>query len=102
MGWSILIPEPFYKKVPDSINHLISTAKLLAARLERLSADSSWAHRASGLRGSLLREIESAQGFMKEELSDPAMYERLALLVTEGFLILENAARAITPPEEEK
>jgi hypothetical protein len=33
-------------------------ALLLITRLERLSADSYWAHQASGLRGSLLRSLE--------------------------------------------
>ena len=31
---------------------------MLVARLERLSADSYWAHQASGVRGSLLRLME--------------------------------------------
>jgi len=33
--------------------------EMLVARLERLSADSYWAHQASGVRGSLLRLIEN-------------------------------------------
>lgn len=32
--------------------------RLLLARLEKISADSVWAHRASGIRGSLLRLAE--------------------------------------------
>ena len=32
--------------------------RLLLARLERIYADSIWAHRASGVRGRLLRELE--------------------------------------------
>ena len=37
---------------------IVHAARLLATRLERLSADSYWAHKASGLRGSLLRSLE--------------------------------------------
>ncbi len=33
----------------------LETINILLDRLERLSADSVWAHQASGLRGSLLR-----------------------------------------------
>jgi len=56
---------------------------MLLARLERLSADSYWAHQASGVRGSLLRllevgELDSEQG---------------ALLVERGFDYLEKAAK---------
>ena len=33
-------------------------AKLLVSRLERISADSIWAHKVSGIRGSLLKILE--------------------------------------------
>jgi len=36
-------------------------AHQLLVRLERLSADSYWAHRASGLRGSLLKCVEQIE-----------------------------------------
>ena len=55
-------------------------AVILVARLERLSADSYWAHRASGIRGSLLRWVEEGAGDCRE-------------LIKRGFEILENAAR---------
>lgn len=35
--------------------------RLLLARLERISVDSIWAHRASGVRGRLLRELEKIE-----------------------------------------
>ena len=65
---------------------------MLVTRLERLSADSYWAHRASGLRGALLRSIErleSGSGDEKEET------ERLDRLFQRGFEILARAAREI-------
>jgi hypothetical protein len=73
-------------------NSQIEQATMLAARMERLSADSYWAHRASGLRGALLRSIErleSGAGDEKEET------ERLDRLFQRGFEILARAAREI-------
>jgi len=64
--------------------------KLLAARLERLSADSHWAHRASGIRGQVLRtldRIESGSGDPGPDLSP---------LIQAAFKVLENAAREIS------
>jgi hypothetical protein len=57
--------------------------RMLIARLERLSADSYWAHKASGVRGSLLRLLES--GELDSELG--------AYLVERGFDFLEKAAK---------
>ena len=57
---------------------------LLLARLERISADSYWAHRASGVRGALIRSLES------QEDPDIRSLESLSKL---GFQILERAAR---------
>ena len=56
---------------------------LLIARLERLSADSYWAHRASGVRGSLLR--------MSEENNPDS--SQAAKLIERGFDFLEKAAK---------
>jgi hypothetical protein len=64
--------------------------KLLAARLERLSADSHWAHRASGVRGQVLRvldKIETDQGTYKPDLRP---------LVKTAFEILRKAAMEIS------
>lgn len=58
---------------------------MLLTRLERISADSYWAHRASGVRGALLRmleKIENGQSIPKSEMKR---------LVEMGFSILENA-----------
>ena len=57
---------------------------LLLARLERISVDSYWAHRASGVRGALIRSLEA------QENTDIQMLESLSKL---GFQILERAAR---------
>jgi hypothetical protein len=58
-------------------------ARVLIARLERLSADSYWAHRASGVRGSLLRWVEDDQGDAGQGRD----------LINYGFEILEKAVR---------
>ncbi len=64
----------------------------LADRLEHLSADSIYAHRASGLRGSLLRYLERQEA---GERLDAHEQEQLNELVEYGFEILELAAREI-------
>ncbi len=71
---------------------LLELAKLLSSRLERLSADSTWARRASGLRGSVLKAIEAAE---KGEADPEEMRQHLEQLVRRGFEILENAAREL-------
>lgn len=60
---------------------------MLLNRLERISVDSVWAHRASGLRGSLLRALEQI-----EEGNSPDPKEMKAISKA-GFAILREAAR---------
>jgi hypothetical protein len=67
--------------------------RLLTSRLERLSVDSIWARRASGLRGSLVRAIEDADA---GNISPP---EHLDMLIELSFEILRNAAREIPDAE---
>lgn len=65
---------------PDSL------IQLLLKRLERVSADSYWAHRASGVRGSLLRSLEM------EEQGDAIDQRELDLSLNDAFEILKHAA----------
>ena len=65
------------------LDHKHELIRMLIARLERLSADSYWAHQASGVRGSLLRLLEAG------ELDS----EQGTLLVERGFDYLEKAAK---------
>jgi hypothetical protein len=69
---------------PQNDLQLIRT---LSERLERIAADSIWAHRASGVRGALLRQIEMT------ERNCPHDEGQLTALITIGFRILEEAAR---------
>ena len=66
----------------------IDKAQILLNRLERISADSPWAHQASGIRASIAKTISENQ-------SDLTSLEKLLDL---GFEILENAAAEI--PED--
>jgi len=65
----------------------IQLLKLLLARLERVSVDSYWAHRASGVRGALLRASEMIEA---GQAVDESALERL---MDKGFQILERAAQ---------
>ena len=65
----------------------IQMLQLILARLERVSVDSYWAHRASGVRGSLLRALERLEA--GESVSQP----QLRSVLNQGFAILERAAQ---------
>ena len=69
----------------------IALARLLVDRLERLSADSLWAHRASGTRNALLRTLDHIDIDAGE---DERRY--LRLLIAWGFDLLEKAAAEIS------
>ena len=63
---------------------------LLLMRLERVSVNSYWAHRASGVRGGLLRALE------KIEVGQAVDESELKRLMDQGFQILERAAQERT------
>ena len=71
-------------------NRLIFQARILLDRLERLSADSSYAHRASGLRGAILRDLAAI-----EQAESPVDLPRLAERVAQAYEILRLAAQEI-------
>ncbi len=73
-------------------NQKIAELRQLIARLERLSVDSHWAHRAAGLRGGLLKALEDLAA------GNPAP-EGLDALVTKSFQVLVQAAREIPAQE---
>ena len=69
-------------------------AKILVDRLARLSADSIWARRASGLRASIDKavwQIEDGQVLDTDHFNH---------LVSLGFEMLEKAAEQIPVPED--
>ena len=67
--------------------------RLLADRLERLNADSRWAHRASGTRGEIIKLLSVPE---PEDLPP----ENLEGLIQKSFEILDHAAREIPDFEE--
>jgi hypothetical protein len=76
----------------DSRNLL--QAKILVERLARLSADSIWARRASGLRASIDKAVVHLEN---GQPVDPEHFEHLVSL---GFEMLNKAAAEIPVPED--
>ena len=74
-------------------NPKIAELRQLIARLERLSVDTQWAHRAAGLRGGLLKALEEL------ETGKPAPDE-LAAILAKSYQILVQAAREIPARDE--
>lgn len=70
----------------------LDQARQLLARLERVSADSVWAHRSSGYRGSLLKWIDRAENQLAAGIlaPEPPGFE---WLYTVGLELLARAAR---------
>ena len=79
-------------RVPGLILSMImeehaQTLRFLLARLERISADSVVAHRASGVRGAMLRTLDQLE---KQEQVQEAVAQRL---IESGYLLLQRAAK---------
>jgi hypothetical protein len=71
----------------SSTNEVIQTFQFLLSRLERISADSSVAYRASGVRGSMLWMVE------KIEKGRPVSGADVKRLIESGYILLEKAAQ---------
>jgi len=75
---------------------LLDQAQQLAHRLERLSADSIWARRASGTRGSLLRHIERLEQALASGVPlTAAEMEDARQVLEHSSRLLENSAREL-------
>ena len=89
--------------LPETALERLQAARLLAGRLERLSADSHWAHQASGLRGALLRSLEALERQAvlpsPEQIEVERILPVLEQLIERGYFILHRAARLIRTPE---
>ena len=68
-------------------NQELNLIRMLLARLERVSVDSYWAHRASGIRGGLLRTLDDL------EKGTQVGHNITAELISSAFKILTRAAR---------
>lgn len=64
-----------------------SLIRLLLARLERISVDSYWAHRASGVRGALVKLLGQME--MGEAVDPASLQTNLRV----GFEVLEKAVQ---------
>ena len=65
----------------------LRTLQFLLSRLERISADSAVAYRASGVRGAMLRLVE------KIEEGQPVSSHDVKRLTDSAYLLLQKAAR---------
>lgn len=63
-------------------------ARMLLARLERISVDSIWAHRASGIRGALLKLIDSQDNALADDFNSKE-------IIKTSFWILEHAGKEL-------
>jgi hypothetical protein len=72
----------------------IRLLRLLISRLERLSVDSHWARRASGLRGNIVKVLEEVDSGQK------VTETRLSILTEAAFDILRRAAQDIPDLDE--
>ena len=79
-GGASMVPEP-------NSTEEIKLIRMLLARLERVSVDSYWAHRASGIRGALLKTLEELE---KGTFAGQASTREL---ISYAFKILTGAAR---------
>jgi hypothetical protein len=64
----------------------LRTLQFLLSRLERISADSAVAYRASGVRGAMLRVVD------KLEAGRPVSGQDVRRLIESGYALLEKAA----------
>jgi hypothetical protein len=73
----------------------LALANLLIDRMAQLSADSIWARRVSGYRGTLLKLVTQLEKDSIETYSDEQQrdYTYLGELISLGFALLEKAAR---------
>lgn len=72
----------------------IELLRMLSKRLERLSVDSLWARRASGLRGNIIKVLEELDAGQEVDLA------RLNPLIERAFEVLRHAAQEIPDIEE--
>lgn len=82
----------------SELENQIMSARQLVSRLERLSADSIWARRASGYRASLLKSIETLDWMRFHPVSHAHLLQELNLLnqlLEQGYQILDYAGREL-------
>lgn len=68
----------------------LNLIRMLSERLERISADSVWAHRASGVRGTLLDILDEIEN------QDAITNDAIDRVINNGMEILKAAAKEKT------
>lgn len=76
----------------SDVNSIYTHAQNAIDLLERLSADSKWAHRGGGYRGALLRALNSARAVGISTEDNEAAKIQLQRLIDASFELLEKAA----------
>jgi hypothetical protein len=74
---------------------ILSQARTAIDLLERLSADSPWAHRGSGYRGALLRQLDSigeSELDGHDRQTELILLARLQNLIDDSFELLGKSA----------
>ena len=80
----------------EAIQKRLNQARELVYKLERISADSTWAHLSSGYRGSLWRAIEQLELSLAEQKPLTSQEsERIEQLMQKCYELLYLAAREI-------
>lgn len=77
----------------------LDLARMVVQRLERLSADSAWAHVSSGYRGALIKHIDWLERLPDVERAGQEQVNRLDFLIDKGLELLAKAAYEIGDPE---
>jgi hypothetical protein len=72
----------------------VELLRMIAERLERLSVDSLWARRASGLRGNIIKVLNEIDDGKEVKAA------RLNPLIERAFEVLRHAAQEIPDIEE--
>lgn len=82
-----------------SVETRMILARMVTQRLERLSADSAWAHISSGYRGSLIKTIDRLERLPELESASTEDIALLDYLIDKGLDLLAKAAREMGDPE---
>ena len=103
-GYSFLwcpLPDLPENQAAQELAGEMAFARMLISRLERLSVDSYWAHRSSGLRGSLMLAVERLEAPLENQASADiqASLQHLRELIDLGVELLVKAAREIPGDE---
>ncbi len=77
----------------SSLKVKLTQAETLLLRLEKISADSTWSHQASGIRASLAKALTNIS-----IQADSKQLKKLDELMEKGYRVLEKAAQEI--PED--